>query len=435
MSRTARWLGLAMSLLLVTGALVTSCAKHDGATHAAAAAAKYHCPMHPTYVSDKPGSCPICGMSLTLITEPTDVDTAHGAGGDASGTGVEGHAVVELNERELELTGIRTATAQYGELAATVRTVGEVKADETRLRHVHTKVPGSVERLYVSFSGQEVRKGQPLLALYSPELLATQEEYLRALQASDRAKDGASDDARRSAADMLDATRRRLELFDVPADVIARIASTRKTTRTITLDAPVSGFVSGKEVFEGMQVEPGTTLFTVTDLSRVWIEAQVYENEAGHVRVGQSAKLTLADEPGKVYGARISYIDPFLDTATRTLRVRFEFDNPGQRLKPGMYANVELQGEASEGVLVPDAAIMDTGVRQLVYVQTGDRRFEPRAVTVGGRTGDQALILSGLEAGESVVVQANFLLDSESRLRAAMAATPPATTPAPAAAK
>ncbi|MBI5171073.1 MAG: efflux RND transporter periplasmic adaptor subunit [Candidatus Eisenbacteria bacterium] len=429
MSRTARWLGACLSLLLVTGALVTSCAKHDGATHTAAAAAKYHCPMHPTYVSDRPGSCPICGMSLTLITAPTDADTAHGAGGTSSGA-VEGHAVVELTERELELTGVRTATAQYGELASTVRTVGEVKADETRLRHVHTKVPGSVERLFVSFSGQEVRKGQPLLALYSPELLATQEEYLRALQASDRAKDGPSDDARRAAAEMLDATRRRLELFDVPADVIARIASTRRTTRTITLDAPVSGFVSAKEVFEGMQIEAGTTIFTVTDLSRVWIEAEIYENEARHVRVGQSARLTLSEEPGKVYTARITYLYPFLDTDTRTLRVRFEFDNPGQRLKPGMYANVELQGEHDEGVLVPNDAIMDTGVRQLVYVQTGDRRFEPRAVTVGGRTGDQALVSSGLEAGESVVVQANFLLDSESRLRAALQAVPAATAPA-----
>jgi RND family efflux transporter MFP subunit len=295
-----------------------------------------------------------------------------------------------------------------------VRTVGEVKADETRSCATFTKVAGTVERLFVSFSGQEVRKGQPLLSLYSPDLLATQEEYLRALESSE----GAGGETAR---ELLAAVRRRLQLYDVPAEVIARIEQTRQATRTITLDAPASGFVSGKEVFEGMQIEPGTTLFTVTDLSRVWIEAEVYENEAGSVRVGQRARITLADEPGKVHHASVGYIYPFLDAATRTLRVRFEFPNPGARLKPGMYANVEFEGEGREGVLVPESAVMDTGVRQIVYVQTGDTHFEPRLVQVGGRSGEQALILSGVEPGESVVVQANFLLDSESRLRAALA--------------
>lgn len=416
MSRVIRILIASSVLLLAFGVLAAGCGKRGADTHAGEKAARYHCPMHPTYTADRPGSCPICGMALTVIADDHAAgaaDTAaHGAGGAAPG--VEGLASVDLTIQQIQLTGIRTATAQEGELASSVRTVGEVKADETRLRHVHTKVAGTVERLFVSFSGQEVRKGQPLLSLYSPELLATQEEFLRALGAAE----GAGGETAR---ELLAAARRRLQLYDVPAEVIARIEQTRQATRTITLDAPASGFVSGKEVFEGMQIEPGTTLFTVTDLSRVWIEAEVYENEAGSVRVGQGARLTLADEPGKVHHADVAYIYPFLDAATRTLRVRFEFPNPGARLKPGMYANVEFEGRGAEGVLIPESAVMDTGVRQVVYVQTGDRHFEPRLVKVGGRSGEQALILSGIEPGESVVVQANFLLDSESRLRAAIA--------------
>ncbi len=412
MSRMTRVLGAVLALMLVSGVLVAGCGKPGADTRAGEkAATRYHCPMHPTYTSDRPGSCPICGMALTVIAD----DHAAGAADTAAhGAGVDGLAAVDLTDQQIQLTGIRTATAQEGELSASVRTVGEVKADETRLRHVHTKVAGTVERLFVSFSGQEVRKGQPLLSLYSPELLATQEEFIRALESAE----GAGGETAR---ELLAAARRRLELYDVPGDVIARIEQTRKATRTITLDAPASGFVSGKEVFEGMPVEPGTTLFTVTDLSRVWIEAELYENEAGSVRVGQEARITLAEEPGKEHRAKVGYIYPFLDAATRTLRVRFEFPNPGARLKPGMYANVEFEGRGAEGVLIPESAVMDTGVRQVVYVQTGDRHFEPRLVKVGGRSGEQALILSGVEPGESVVVQANFLLDSESRLRAAIA--------------
>lgn len=403
--------------LLMMGAFATSCSR-SAQTGVSAREQTYHCPMHPTYTSDRPGNCPICGMKLVPISagyhDSTSADTT------ITAERVDGHAIVDLTRDELRLTGIQTVPARRGMLARTIRTVGEVKADETRVRHVHTKVSGWVEKLYVNSSGQAVRKGQPLLSLYSPELLATQEEYLQAMASSARFAQSDAVEVRDGGQELLAAARRRLALFDVPEATIAQLERTRKPQRAITLSAPVSGFVSSKEVYEGMNIDPATTLMTITDLSRVWIEAEVYEYEAALVQVGQSATITLSNAPGRRYTARIAYLYPYLDTATRTLRVRFEFDNPGQVLKPGMYADVELQGEASEGVIIPDAALMDTGIRQLVYVQTGPGRFEPRRVTVGARSGGEVRVLSGVKAGEAVVTQANFLLDSESRLRSAM---------------
>ena len=408
-------LALLMLAVGVLGAVALGgCGRKGGAggdSHASAPVARWHCPMHPDYTSAKPGDCPICGMALT----PIEAAPAPSAGDSA----LAGRAPVELDVATLELTGIRTEPATHGVLERTVRTVGEVKADESRLRHVHTKVSGVVEHLHVNFNGQAVRRGQPLLATYSPELLATEDEFLRALAA---VRAGGSEGAQ----DLLAAARRRLELFDVPAEVIATIERTGKVQRTITLDAPVGGYVSSKDVYEGMRIEAGVTILTVTDLSRVWVEARVYENEAPLVKLGQSARLSFADAPALTRTARITYVDPFLDTETRTLKVRFELDNPTQALRPGMYADVDLTiggATSGPGVLVPDGAILDTGTRQLVWVKTGERRFEPRVVHVGGRSGGRALVTSGLAAGEEVVTQANFLLDSESRLRAQAAAS------------
>lgn len=462
-ARSVSLLGVLAIVLLGVGVLSTSCGR-QGQRAGAAADQQYHCPMHPTYVADRAGDCPICGMKLVPMNRPGGVGDSAGAQGArvaeagprrilhyrnpmnpavtspvplkdemgmdyvpvysdevAQASAVDGHAIVELRPGEVELTGIQTVLARRGSLSRTIRTVGEVKADEARVRHVHTKVAGWVEKLFVNSSGQVVRRGQPLLSLYSPELLATQEEFVRALESGAQFEQSDVEEVRRGGRELVASARRRLLSFDLPQTQIAQLERTRQPQRAVTLDAPVSGFVSSKEVFEGMQVDPGTTLFTVTDLSRVWVEAEIYEYEAGLVRLGQKATLTLPNTPGRRYSARISYLYPYLDAETRTLRVRFEFDNPGQVLKPGMYADVELQGEATDGVLIPDAALMDTGVRKIVYVQTGPGRFEPRLVTVGSRGGGDVRVISGVKAGEAVVTQANFLLDSESRLRYAIA--------------
>jgi len=459
---------------LAAGMLAAGCGRSTGSGRTASRQhQQYHCPMHPTYVSDRPGDCPICGMKLVPI-EPKESKASAGpsapegaataAAGPrrvlyyrnpmdpsvtspvpmkdsmgmdyvpvysdevSAGGGVEGHASVEVSPDELRLAGLQTTVARRGSLARTIRTVGEVKADETRVSQVHTRISGWVEKLFVNSSGQAVRKGEPLLSIYSPELLATQEEFLRARASADRFAQSDVPEVRRGGADLLEAARRRLTLFDVPRSLIETLEKTGRPQRAVTLEAPASGFVTTKEVFAGTQIEPGMTLFTVTDLSKVWIEAEVYEFEAPLVRPGQKARVTLAYDPSRTYTGRISTIYPYLNTDSRTLRVRFEFDNPGLALKPGMYANVELDAQAVEGILIPDAAILDTGPRQIVYVMTGEGRYEPRQVKIGVRSDGQSQILSGVKAGEAVVDRANFLLDSESRLRAAITRAPGADT-------
>jgi multidrug efflux pump subunit AcrA (membrane-fusion protein) len=392
----------------------------EGAATAAAGPRRvlyYRNPMDPSVTSPVPMKD---SMGMDYVPVYSDEVSAGG--------GVEGHASVEVSPDELRLAGLQTTVARRGSLARTIRTVGEVKADETRVSQVHTRISGWVEKLFVNSSGQAVRKGEPLLSIYSPELLATQEEFLRARASADRFAQSDVPEVRRGGADLLEAARRRLMLFDVPRSLIETLEKTGRPQRAVTLEAPASGFVTTKEVFAGTQIEPGMTLFTVTDLSKVWIEAEVYEFEAPLVRPGQKARVTLAYDPSRTYTGRISTIYPYLNTDSRTLRVRFEFDNPGLALKPGMYANVELDAQAVEGILIPDAAILDTGPRQIVYVMTGEGRYEPRQVKIGVRSDGQSQILSGVKAGEAVVDRANFLLDSESRLRAAITRAPGADT-------
>jgi RND family efflux transporter MFP subunit len=466
--------GLLVIGTLAAGMLVSGCGRSTGGGKTAdQRQQQYHCPMHPTYVADRPGDCPICGMKLLPI-EPKEpqvpagpsapAGAVTGAAGarpilhyrspmDPSATspvprkdemgmdyvpvysdemsassGVEGHASVEVSPDELRLAGIQTAVARRGTLARTIRTVGEVKADETQISQVHSKISGWIERLFVNSSGQAVHRGQSLLSIYSPELLATQEEFLRARESAARFAASDVPEIRRGGVDLLESARRRLMLFDVPQSFIETLEKTGQPQRTVTLEAPASGFVTSKDVFAGARIEPGMTLFTVTDLSKVWIEAEVYEYEASRVRLGQQARVTLAYDPSRTYTGRISYIYPYLNTDSRTLRVRFEFDNPGLTLKPGMYVNVELDAQAVQGILIPDASILDTGPRQIVYVKTGEGRYEPRQVKVGVRSDGQAQILLGVKAGEAVVDRANFLLDSESRLRAAIGRSPAADT-------
>jgi RND family efflux transporter MFP subunit len=233
-------------------------------------------------------------------------------------------------------------------------------------------------------------------------------------------KESPYEDAREMSSGLARAARARLDLFDVPESFIAELERTGKVRRTVTLNAPVSGYVTGKEVFEGTRVSPGMDLLTVTDLSQVWIEADLYENEAQSVRVGQTAALGTEADPGAKMKGRVAFIYPTLSPETRTLKVRFEFPNPGLRLKPQMYADVSLDLRSVTGVVIPDSALIDTGVRQIVFVDSGDGSFEPREVKVGVRGNGKAQILSGVKAGEKVAVRANFLLDSESKLRAAL---------------
>jgi RND family efflux transporter MFP subunit len=401
--------------------------------HGNAVATMYHCPMHPTYTSDRPGDCPICGMRLV----PTVVSPAGGDGPTpaetkattdvkpdaAGGTGIEGLAPVHASETQSSLAGIRTAVATSGVLVSTVRAVGNVVADETRIRQVNTKVAGWVETLHVNAVGQFVTAGQPLFDLYSPELLASQEEYLRARQTAAQFQSSTLPEVRRGGQDLATAARRRLQLLDVPQEFLERIETTGAAQRTITFRAPFNGYVTEKMVLEGQRIDPGMPLLTVSDLSHVWVVAQLYETEAASAIPGQHAVLFLQYDDSVRLSGRVSLVYPTVDIESRTIKVRFEFANPRLTLKPGMFVNVEIDGQRSRGVMIPDSALIDTGTRQVVFVEVSPGHFEPREVKAGARRDGQVLIRTGVKAGEQVAISANFLLDSESRLRAAIGAT------------
>lgn len=495
---------------LCLAVVLTSCGRTGGD------ASRYHCPMHPTYVSDRPGDCPICNMRLVPIEESTHSDsspsqeshspasqpavqsgaayicpmcpevgsdvparcpecgmdliksekppmeeesgqTATQPSGqrkvlfyrnpmDPSITSpvpakdqmgmdyvpvyaedaapkmgpVEGLASIRVTPEGASLAGIQTATATLGTLARTIRTVGTVVADESRVRRVHTKISGWIETLNANFTGQEVRKGEPILTIYSPELLSSQEEFIQARDAARKFAKSSIPEVRRGGEDLIKAAKRRLELFDVPRDFISNLEKSGQPQRTVSLLAPVSGYITSKEAFEGLQVEPGMELFTVTDLSSVWVEAEVYEFEIPSVHVGQKSVLTLPHDPGVSIEGRVDYVYPYLNPESRTLKVRMNHDNPGLVLKPAMYVNVELRVGGEETVIVPESAILDTGTRQIVFIDNGGGNLSPRQVRVGMRGDGSVQILDGVSPGERVAIRANFLLDSESRLRAVL---------------
>jgi multidrug efflux pump subunit AcrA (membrane-fusion protein) len=407
---------LGLAVAATTALLVAGCDRET------ASATEYYCPMHPTYVSDRPGDCPICNMRLEPRPQPTAHARVDSAPGEHAMHTVPGRATVTLDAGSRALAGVQTAAATRERLVRRVRTVGTVRTDEGRLQHVHVKVGGFVEKLYVRTMGQLVRRGEPAFELFSPELVASQEEYLRALQAARELPASALPAARRGVEDLIAAARRRLELFDVPAEFVAELERGGVARRVVTMPAHASGYVVAKNVVEGDQVDPGMELYTLADLSRVWVEAELYENEASLVRIGQTASLALPSDPERRLAGTVAYIAPYVRPTSRTLAVRFEFANPDLALKPAMFADVWLEVASEDGVVVPESALIDTGDRRIVFVVLPGQRFEPREVRTGLRSEGRVQIVSGLAGGDSVVVRANFLLDSESRLRGALGA-------------
>jgi multidrug efflux pump subunit AcrA (membrane-fusion protein) len=418
---------VALLLLALLGALSLGCgeaaAGGEPAPSPAAGEPKvlfYRHPMHPAVTSPVPAKDE---MGMDYVPEYVDevgADEVGAAEAGAAESQVPGLATVQVGSRGLRLAGVQTAGAAREVLRRSIRTVGLVTPDERRIRHVHTKISGWVEELYVNYTGQAVKAGQPLLDIYSPQVLASQEELLRARQTAVAFAGSSLPEVRQGGLDLLAAARRRLELFDVPASFLAELERTGVPRRTVTLLAPVSGYVTGKQIFEGQQVEPGFELLTITDLSWVWIEADFYEFEARSLAVGQQATLFFPYDPHVRLAGRVSFIYPTLDAESRTLKVRLEFPNRDASLKPGMFAEVRVALTPQEGVVVPDSAVIDSGMRQIVFVEREAGSFEPREVKVGGRSDGKALILAGVEEAERVAIKANFLLDSESRLRAAL---------------
>ncbi len=405
---------LAVAALAAASISWTACrSSHEHGAPAEAAAAKYHCPMHPTVVSDKPGECPICGMDLVLI-EPADAP--------APAAGIPGRAVVSLTPERRALLGVRSEEVREARLERAITTVGRVAVDERRVAHVHAKFEGYVERLYADFTGKYVRKGEPLLALYSPELIATQQEYLLALRAEKELGASRIASVARGGANLAEAARERLRLWDISETDIADLERTGTIRRAFTLYAEAGGFVTTKNVVQGMRVMPADTLFEIADLSSVWVLADVYESDLPDVRLGMRAAIALPYEPGREWRGRVSNIAPTVDGATRTVKVRVDVSNQGGLLKPDMFGDVVLRVEEGQGLVVPDSAVIDAGDRRLVFVDHPDGTVEPRAIEVGAKAAGGYQVLRGLARGERVVTSANFLLDSESSLKAAIAA-------------
>lgn len=419
-------------------------------------------PMHPAYKSDKPGIAPDCGMALEPVYAEESGAPAPAAGrrilhyrdpedpkytadkpglnpetgntlepvyADDPGTMPAG--TIRVPAERQQLIGVKFATVEWTDSTQTIRTVGTVTYDETRVAHVHPRVEGWVEKVFVNFTGELVKQGQPLLTIYSPELLASQQELLLARRARDLMANNPMTSAAESGAALFDAARRRLELWDLSADQIARVLETGEPIRSITLRSPASGFVLTREVFPNQRVTPESELYTLADLSRVWIMADVFETDIPLMKPGGSARVTFTSGAAPL-DARIAYIQPQVDPMTRTLKVRLEAANPGVRLKPDMFVNVELGVPAARRLTVPAGAVLDTGDRQTVFVDRGNGYLEPRQVTAGERIDDRVAITTGLSEGERVVASGTFLIDSESQLKAAAAAMgAPQAAPAP----
>ena len=326
---------------------------------------------------------------------------------------------VQISPERQQLIGVKIGTAEMKSLEKVVRTVGRVDYDEKRIVTVSPKIGGWIEDLYVDFTGKFVRQGEPLLTIYSPELVATQDEYLLALQAKKELKKSPFPEISGSGDSLLEAARRRLKLWDVTDDQIKTLEESGQSKKTLTLYSPFSGFVLEKNAYKGMNLMPGTALFKLADLSVVWLYADIYEYELPFVRVGQQATIQIASLPGEVFTGKAIYIYPSLNPETRTAKVRFELANSQGRLKPEMYANVEIKVRLGQKLTVPVGAIIDTGVRQLAIVSKGSGYFEPREVKAL-RGDDYYEVMKGLKAGEQVVTSANFLIDSESNLKEAM---------------
>jgi membrane fusion protein, copper/silver efflux system len=365
-------------------------------------------PMHPAYKSDKPGTAPDCGMDLVPVY----------AGGEQAGANFP-TGTVQISPERQQLIGVQYGQAVYRHVAKTLRTVGRVVYDETRVTHVHTKYEGWIEEVFVDFTGKLVTKGQPLVSIYSPDLLQTQQEFLLARRGRAELGDSPFREAAFGANSLYDAARKRLELWDLSEAQIKELELGGKPARAISLLAPNGGFVTTRNAFQKQRVTPETELYTLADLSNVWVVADVYESEAPEVKLGQSAAVTLSYFHGRSFRGKVTYIYPQLDNTTRTLKVRVEVANPGFVLKPDMYANVELQIDYGQRVVVPQEAVLDSGAEQQVFVAHEGGYFEPRRVTLGAKVDKDVIILGGLKAGELIVTSANFLIDSESKLKSA----------------
>lgn len=365
-------------------------------------------PMDPTYIRDEPGKSPM-GMDLVPVYEE-------------SGEEKEPSSTIRIDPITLQNMGVRTALVQRAKIAKTIRAVGTVTYDETRLHAVNLKFDGWVEKLHVNFEGESVKKGQPLFDVYSPVLVTAQEEYLLSVRQYRQLGKSSYEVLRNNARNLLEAAQKRLLYWDLQPAQIEEIAKSGRPIKNITVFSPADGVVIKKQVLAGQFIKAGMNQYEIADLSQLWVDAEVYEYELPYLRQGMPVTMDLSYLPGKQFVGKVLFIYPYLDAKTRTARFRLTFDNQDGLLKPDMFGNVYLESVLDDsGLVVPQEAVIDSGVRKVVFIAKGKGRFEPREIKTGVEsTGNTFQVLEGLAEGEEIVTSAQFMFDSESRLREAI---------------
>lgn len=370
---------------------------------------QYTCPMHPFIIKDKPGACPICGMSLVPVKKAEAEQPKEKE--------LEMLEHVSLSPTQMVMANVATVKVDRMSLAKEISAVGIVQYDQSRQAKVTAWVAGRLDRLYVNTVGAYVSKGRPVAEVYSPDLVSAQQEYLLALKSREQFKNSPIQSISQGGEGLVASARQRLKLMGVKDHQIANLEKTGQPNIRLSIYTPLSGIVIEKIALEGQYVNVGDPLFNVADLSTVWVEAEVYENDFPFIKIGQKVDIVSQSYPGKTFTGRVSFIYPFLDPKMRTVKVRVQIPNPGLKLKPDMFVNATVKVPLGESLVVPVTAVMDTGKRQVVWVEMKQGMFAPRDVKVGARVSDNVQILSGLKPGETVASSGGYLIDSEAQLK------------------
>jgi Cu(I)/Ag(I) efflux system membrane fusion protein len=378
-------------------------------------AVQYTCPMHPFIIKDRPGNCPICGMTLVKKAPGAQVATQADAKADAKK--MADMEEVSLSPTQMVLANVANAEAKLTPFFREINAVGIVTYDQARQAKVTSWVSGRIDRLNVNKVGDYVSTKRPVAEIYSPDLVSSQEEYLLAIRSRDQLKDSPIAAISQGGEGLVASARERLKLFGVKDWQIEALEKAGRPNIRLPIYTPLSGIVIDKLVQEGQYVNVGEPLFNIADLSTVWVEMEVYENEFPFLKIGQKADIVSQSFPGETFRGRISYIYPFLDPKTRTVKARVEIHNPGLKLKPDMFVNVSVKASLGEALVIPVTAVMDTGKRKVVWVEVDHGRYMPHDIETGARTGDYVQVISGLKEGDKVASSGGYLIDSEAQLR------------------
>lgn len=401
------------------------------------------CTMHPSLKLKEPGKCPICSMDLVpVMRRGSDMNKIegmqgsneskgmsgmqgmHGMSGMGSGSksmGSDSESTFTVSTQRQQMIGVKTQTVSIKSMTKKIRTVGMVELDETKIEHIHTKFSGWIDKVFVDYTFQHVKKGDSLFSIYSPDIVSTQEEYLLALKSKNILGESEFPEIAQGAKSLAESTKRRLKLWDISEDQIRELEITGKVKKSLIIHSPITGYVTFKNAFENMYVEPNTKIYTIADYTTAWVNADIYENDISLVKKGQEAIITVESLPNELFSGKVTFIWPHLMTKTRTTKARLEFPNPDLKLLPGMYADVELMIPLGEMLTVSKSAVLRTGKQDIVFVDKGEGNMEMRRVELGYASGESYEVRRGLKEGEKVVSRANFLIDSESKIQAVVA--------------